>query len=475
MSFPFLPFLKRVASLFLIAFALTPPLKAQDAKTNYKLYCAGCHGASMQGNSATALIKRNWTYGRGKGHLIRNITYGIEGTEMNGWNEYLTAEEIEALAGYIEEAQVTPLQAIMPLPERVKTEEYSLKVEQVVTEGLDSPWAIAFVHSQYALITERKGHIRILKDGVLQPEPVKGLPLPMQTRIGGLMGIAIDPQYASNGWIYLSMSHTSGDPFDEGAAGMTRIIRGRIHNNTWVDQEILFQVPDSMQVANGHRWGGPLLIDSNGYLYFTIGDLAEGPASQKKTKPHGKTYRIYTDGTVPEDNPFAQEAGAFPGIFTLGNRNSQGLAEHPETGAIWSTDHGPMGGDELNILRKGNNYGWPIVTYGKDYDGSTVSPRTQQEGMEQPVTYWTPSIAVSEAEFIEGPLFTKWENDLLVGALAYEEVRRIALDGDTVVEQEVILKSYGRIRDIEISPDGSIYLILNSPDKIVRLTPESHP
>ena len=450
----------------------TKVVKAQDARTLYASYCAGCHGASLRGNSATPLIKRTWTYGRGKGQIIRNITYGIAGTEMVSWKGVLSSEQIESLATFIGQAQTTPLTKVPPIPSKIQTDAYILKVEKVVESGLTDPWGIAFIDTHTALITERGGGLRVFTKEGLTSKPVANTPTPMQTRIGGLMGIALDPSYSSNGWVYLSMSHTSGDPHYPNAPGMTRIIRGRVEDHTWVDQETVFQVPDSLQVANGHRWGGPLLFDGEGYLYFTIGDLAEGAASQDVQKAHGKTFRINPDGTSPLDNPFLYRKGALPEIFTIGNRNTQGLAVHPETGEIWSTDHGPMGGDEINVLRKGANYGWPIITYGIDYSGAIVSHKTHQEGMESPITYWTPSIAVSEIEFIESPLFPEWQNHLLVGALAYEEVRRVELAGDSVLTQEIILKGYGRVRDIEINPDGSIYVLLNSPDMLVRLTPE---
>ena len=446
---------------------------AQEAEQVYASYCAGCHGASLQGTSeAVPLIKRTWKHGRGKSYLIRNITYGIAGTLMPGWKAALTPEQIEALADFIVDAQRRPISQPPPVPRKVRTRDYALRVEKIVDQGLDSPWAIAFIDEKNALVTERKGQLRVLKDGVLVDEPVKGLPLPLQTRIGGLMDVALDPDYATNGWVYLSMSHTTTSPQDANAPGMTKIIRGRIDQHTWVDQETVFEVPDSLHVAKGHRWGAPLLFDREGYLYFTIGDLAEGEASQNLQKAHGKTYRVFPDGSIPPDNPFVDQPEAIAGIFTLGNRNTQGLAQHPETGVLWSTDHGPMGGDELNILLGGRNYGWPVVTYGIDYDGTMISAHTQKEGMEEPVTYWSPSIAAGAAVFVEGPLFSNWKNDLLVGALAFEEIRRITIEGEQVTDQEVMFKGYGRVRNIELSPDGSIYVVLNRPDMIVRLTPD---
>lgn len=445
---------------------------AQDAATLYKTYCAGCHGAQLEGNTATALIKENWTYGRNRGDFIRNIRFGIPSTEMVGWGRVLKKEDIGALADFIIAAQETPPAARRPLPESIVTEEYVLKAEVVVPEGLQLPWAIEFVDAQRALITERDGRLRWMVDGRLDPEPIADLPpIHAGTGLAGLMDVALDPDYARNGWVYLAHSHTNETPGDASAHAMTRVIRGRIADHRWQDQEVLFQVPDSLMVQGGTRWGCRLLFDQVGDLHFSIGDMNRGPDSQDPALPAGKTFRIHADGSVPADNPFTGVAGALPQVFTLGNRNVQGMAQHPVTGKIWATEHGPMGGDELNILEKGANYGWPLVTYGKDYDGSTVSEVTQKQGFQQPINQWTPSIAICPATFCSSDLFPKWKNSLFVGALAYEELRRLEVGEDQVVSQEMILKNYGRVRDVKFSPDGSLYVVLNAPDVIVRLRP----
>jgi glucose/arabinose dehydrogenase len=252
---------------------------------------------------------------------------------------------------------------------------------------------------------------------------------------------------------------------------MTRIIRGKIKDYEWTDQETLFEVPDSLMVVGGDRWGCRFLFDKAGHLYFTIGDMGRAEASQDPRRPTGKVYRINPDGSIPKDNPFVHTPGALPAVFTLGNRNVEGIALHPVTGSIWATEHGPRGGDELNILKKGANYGWPVVTYGIDYSGNIVSGKTEQKGMEQPVVQWTPSIAVCPAEFVTGPLFPKWRNNLLVGALGFEELRRLVIVNDKVTKQELIMKDFGRVRDIKTGPDGALYILLNLPDMILRLTP----
>lgn len=449
----------------------TASLYAQEGEQIYSTYCAGCHGSQLEGNTATKLIKTDWTYGRGRGALIRNITFGIPGTEMIAWNTALDDEEIRAVADYIIEAQDVPPSAIRPIPEQITTKDFSLKIEKLVEEGISTPWGIEFVDAQHALFTERKGNIRWLVDGKLDPQPIQGLPPTQEMKTGGYMDIALDPAYAENGWVYFAFSHTTGDVSDEKAPAMTKVVRGHIQDHQWIDEQTLFEVPDSLLVVGGNRWGCRLLFDQEGFLYFTIGDMAQAMASQDIGKAPGKVYRIHPDGTIPDDNPYANESGALAAIYSIGNRNVQGLAQHPVTSDIWGTEHGPMGGDELNILKKGANYGWPVITYGVDYSGEIVSEKTQQSGMEQPILQWTPSIAVCPAEFVTSSLFPKWQNNLLVGALAYEELRRLVIENNEVTEQEMILKGYGRVRDIKTAPDGAIYVLLNSPDMILRITP----
>ncbi|MEK6480586.1 PQQ-dependent sugar dehydrogenase [Catalinimonas sp. 4WD22] len=445
---------------------------ATDGASIYKSYCAGCHGAQLQGNSAGALIKTDWIYGRGKGALIKNVKYGIEGTEMAAWNKVLNDEEINAVVDFVIEAQETPPSARRSIPEQINTEDYLLNIEQVVIEGITTPWAIEFVDEKKALISERGGNLQWMINGQLDKQAIKGLPPTYEEKTGGYMDIALDPDYSNHGWVYLAYSHTDGDLEDENAPAMTKIVRARIKDHQWAEEQTLFEVHDSLLVERGNRWGCRLMFDQEGLLYFTIGDMDQAMASQDLGKATGKVFRIKTDGSIPDDNPFADEEGALPAIFTIGNRNVQGIDQHPVTGEIWASEHGPMGGDELNILRKGNNYGWPVITYGIDYSGEIVSEKTHQEGMEQPITQWTPSIAVCPIEFNTSPLFPKWQNNLLVGALAYEELRRLVIEDEEVISQEMILKNLGRVRDIKTSPDGALYIVLNNPDMILRITPE---
>ncbi|WP_372637040.1 PQQ-dependent sugar dehydrogenase [Fodinibius sp.] len=464
--------MKKIWFVSLLLTITTTCLYGQDEGNKiYKTYCAGCHGAQLEGNSASSLTISELKYGRTRGSMIRNITYGIPDTEMSAFGEVLDDEEVEAVVDYIIASQNASAED-RPIPARLQTSHYTLRIEKLVDQDIETPWGITFIDSDHALFTERKGTIRRLVKGNLDPRPIQGVPPTQELRTGGYMDITVDPEYEENGWIYLAFSFTPEDINDTNARAMTKVVRGRIDNHQWTDEQTLFEVPDSLLVRKGNRWGSRFLFDREGYLYFSIGDMARGEASQDVGQAPGKVYRIHPDGSIPEDNPYAGNPGALDAIFTIGNRNVQGIDQHPETGEIWATEHGPMGGDELNILKKGTNYGWPAITYGVGYDGSEVSDRTHREGMEQPVIQWTPSIAVSAAKFSSSPLFSKWQNNLLVGALKFEELRRLVIDKDQVTEQEMILKNYGRVRDIEMSPDGALYVLLNSPDVILRITPE---
>ncbi len=437
----------------------------------FRSYCAGCHGAQLQGGGlAGPLVKTDWQYGRRKGHLLRTVTFGIAGTEMAAWGKVLSPEKIEAVVNYVLESQTISPAIPGPVPKTLESELYSLRVDVVVNQGLDVPWAIEFVDSSTVLMSERPGQLRWIVDGVLDPQPIHGTPPTLDINTAGYMDIAIDPQFAENGWIYLAHSYTPGDIEDESARAMTRVVRGKVEDHQWHAEEVIFDVPDSLLVQHGTRWGCRFVFDLEGHLFFSIGDMAQGWFAQDLGKPAGKVFRIWPNGSIPADNPFGHSEGSLQAIYTYGNRNVQGMDRHPVTGEIWSSEHGPMGGDELNILMKGANYGWPEITYGIDYDGSKVSDKTEQEGMMQPILQWTPSIAVCPITFVHHPAFARWENNLLVGALAHEEVRRLEIRDREVVKQELILKSLGRVRDIKMGPDGCVYILTNMPDRLIRLS-----
>lgn len=457
--------------VLVLALLLSAAAHAETAAELYKMHCSGCHGVNLEGAQYTALRKDAWITSRNAGSMARVILFGIPGTDMAPFARVLSNDEARSIANFILESQdAEPTETREP-PATLATEEYEIRVETLVDEGFTSePWSIEFLDDRRALITQRRGGLRLMVDGELHPVPIGRIPATTQYSDSGLYDLALDPDFASNGWIYLAYVHALGDPTSRDAPAMTRVIRGRLKDHQFVDQETIFQLPDELHFARGTRWGSRMVFDREGRLYFSIGDIGRNDDVQQLDLPAGKVYRINPDGSIPDDNPYRSTPGALPALFTYGNRNVQGIDQDPATGDIWATEHGPAGGDELNVLESGRNYGWPAITYGLNYDGSIVSDYTHKPGMEQPVKYWTPSPGLGPLQVYTGEMFPKWKNQLLIGAMVFEEIKRLELDGREVVHEERFLKGYGRVRDLKVGPDGAIYLLLNNPNKVVRLS-----
>lgn len=355
--------------------------------------------------------------------------------------------------------------------ETLETLDYKLRLETWV-DGLNSPWALEFIDRETALVTEKSGALRMVRDGKLLQQPVAGTPAVVDSGQGGMLDVAIDPDYANNGWIYLAYSHGENSTSQSSQSRMTKVVRGRISDNTWSDEQTLFQADLADYLSTHHHYGSRIAFDNAGLMYFSIGERGKQEHAQLLDKPNGKIHRIYRDGSIPEDNPFVKTGIKYPSIYSYGNRNPQGLIWNAENAQLWSLEHGPRGGDELNLITAGVNYGWPEITYGINYNGTPVSDFVRKPDMAQPVLYWRPSIAVSSLEFYEGDLFPRWRGNLLVGSLRDQELRLLTMDGQRVMHQEVLLKNRGRIRDLKVDSAGAIYLVLNSPDEIVRITPD---
>ncbi len=343
-----------------------------------------------------------------------------------------------------------------------QTEELNFVVETVVS-GLGVPWGMAFLPDGKVLITERDGALRIVEDGELRSEPISGTPEVVAQGQGGLLDIELHPDYENNGWIYLSYSK----PGDGGAA--TAIMRAKLDGYSLTDQEDLY-VGNEFSSA-GQHYGSRISFDGDGYLYFSIGDRGAMNSAQDITNSNGNLFRLNDDGSVPSDNPFVGEEG-LDEIFAYGLRNIQGMDVHPETGVIWTNLHGPRGGDEINVHDKpGANYGWPEITHGVNYDGSEITPDTAKAGMEQPVMHWTPSIAPSGMAFVVGDRYPEWTGDILNGALSFQLISRIVIDGDEYAHEERFVNDIGRIRAVEMAPDGYIYFSNESNGTINRIVP----
>jgi glucose/arabinose dehydrogenase len=352
-----------------------------------------------------------------------------------------------------------------PPPDKVfRTEQASFRVVEVVG-GLSHPWGLAFLPDGRMLVTERDGRLRLIDESRLAPEPIAGVPEVYASGQGGLLDVAIDPAFAENGLVYLSYA----DRNSSGTA--TRVARARLDGHALTELQVIF---DGEPRARGrNHYGSRLAFGPDGMLYVTVGERQERDRAQKLDDHGGKIVRIFPDGAVPEDNPFVGRAGARPEIWSYGHRNPQGLAFRPRTDELWEQEHGARGGDEVNLIQKGLNYGWPVITHGIDYSGLPIGEGKAKPGMEQPAFVWTPSIAPSGLAFYEGEAFPDWRGDMLVGALQFELLVRLTMDGQRIVAEERMLEGeLGRIRDVRVGPDGLVY-ILNDEDEggVYRLEP----
>ena len=340
-----------------------------------------------------------------------------------------------------------------------------------LTRGLEHPWSIAFLPDGRMLVTERAGRLRIVnKDFKLDPKPVAGLPEIVASGQGGLFDVALHPQYADNGWIYVSYSAPGTGGWGTALARAKLIINANERRLT--DLQVLFSMQP--KTRSGQHFGGRIVFDRKGYVYLTLGDRGDKERAQKLDDHAGSVIRLHDDGRVPADNPWVKNKNAKPEKFTIGNRNMQGAALHPQTGELWTQEHGPQGGDEVNLMRSGRNYGWPVITYGVNYGiGTKIGEGNAKPGMEQPLHYWVPSIAPSGMAFYTGDKFPNWKGNILIGALKDEMLVRLELDGEKIVREERMIKGLiGRIRDVRVGPDGFVYLLTDEREGVVvRLEP----
>lgn len=334
---------------------------------------------------------------------------------------------------------------------------------QLIVDEIPIPWGMAFLPDGSMLISEKSGEIILFKDG--KKTKVNNSPAVYNRGQGGLMDLVLDPDYQKNGWIYFSYASEEG----EEKGGHTTIMRAKLHGNSLTDNEVLYKA--SPNTTKGQHFGSRIEFDNDGYLYFSIGDRGERDVNpQDITRDGGKIYRINTDGTIPSDNPFVDSAEAKTAIYSYGHRNPQGMVKNPATGEIWSNEHGPQGGDEINIVAKGKNYGWPVITYGINYSGTPITDQTEMEGMEQPIYYWVPSIAPSGMAFVTSDKYPNWKGNLLIGSLKFQYLERLELKDNKVVYREKLMPDFGRVRDVRQGPDGFIYVAVEGKG-IYKLVP----
>jgi glucose/arabinose dehydrogenase len=346
-----------------------------------------------------------------------------------------------------------------------RSEEHTFNATTIV-QGLEHPWSVAFLPDGRMLVTERPGRLRVIVQGKLDPRPIAGLPQVAAGGQGGLFDVVLHPDHARNGLLYLAYAARG-----EGGVG-TELARAKLNGKQLEDVRVLFR--QNPKGSGGLHFGGRIVFDRAGYLYLTLGERGQMERAQRTDDHAGSVIRLHDDGRVPQDNPFVGKPGWKPEKFDLGHRNMQGAALHPQTGMLWTHEHGPQGGDEVNVIRRGVNYGWPVITYGANYgSGTKIGEGTHKDGMAQPLYYWVPSIAPSGMAFYTGDRFPRWKGDLFVGALRDQMLVRLKLDGEKIIKEERLLRGeLGRIRDVRNGPDGYIYVLTDETDgKLVRLQP----
>lgn len=431
--------------------------------SNYTMYCGGCHGEKMD-----AFVDRNWKHGNTKEDLFKAIKQGYPDEGMPSFDTAFSDDEIYALVNYIQ----TGIQNVnqykfqdAPISNIFETEAGTIRLDTVLS-GLDVPWGMAFLPGGEMLVTERGGTLYRVKDG--NKTIINGVPEVLAEGQGGLLDVALHPDFINNKVIYLSYSLSKKE--DNDVLSTTAVTRAVLDGNMISDKKIIFEALPYSKTR--HHYGSRLQFDKEGYLYISIGDRGnekENPQSLERFP--GKVHRIQDDGAIPKDNPFTSISGAVASIYTFGHRNIQGMTIHPETGHIWTNEHGPRGGDEINILRKASNYGWPVITYGINYNGTIITSISEKEGLEQPLIYWLPSIAPSGFAFVSGDKYPGWEGDALVGSLRFKYLNRCKISEGKISHQEMLFKNIGRVRDVRLAPDGYIYMAVEQPGIIFKVVP----
>lgn len=436
----------------------------KTAAQNYQTYCAGCHGENLEKFTA-----KKWMDEPDNASVINSIKNGIEPEGMPAFQHTFSETEIAELAVYVKKGIPEDRSSLKPALKSgnvMKSEEQDFIVETVVT-GLDVPWGLVFLPDGDLLISERAGTLHRFSKGKLSL-PIQGLPPIRAKGQGGLLDLCLHPDYEKNGWLYFAYSAIN--PEKGTSVSNTAIMRARLDGNKLVDQQVIFR--GDPYTDRSHHYGCKLAFDDKGHLFFGIGDRGQHfDFPQNINNTNGKIHRINDDGTIPEDNPFVKTKGAVHSIYSYGHRNPQGTSISPLTGELWESEHGPRGGDELNLVEPGKNYGWPVISYGINYDGTILTELTEKNGMEQPVHYWTPSIAPCGMTFLTGGKYKNWDNNLFIGSLRFEYLERVVIKGHAVTHTEKLLEGIGRVRNVVVGPDGLIYVATETPGKIIRLVP----
>jgi glucose/arabinose dehydrogenase len=476
------------ASIAALGAALMPQQGGRNWRSTnvpalYQEACAKCHGDKGQGGGGgtRSLITREKYDQKFDRPFFDAIKNGVPEMGMEAFGPALSDEEIWGLVVYIRELQGTGLRQREPNRKEVgqtyQSQREKFKVE-VFTSGdnLRTPWAIDWLPDGRALVTNRPGSVYIVsKDGKTKTL-VEGTPEVLELGQGGMMEVAVHPDYAKNGWVYLAYAEPGkNDP----RSALTKIVRGKLRFEKgsvhWVAQQTVWEADQKFYTRAGIHFGTRIVFDK-GYVFFVVGERGGNMLAQELTNPFGKIHRVKDDGSIPSDNPFASESyrekGALPSIWTYGHRNPQGLTKDLE-GNLWDTEHGPRGGDEVNWLQKGHNYGWPVVAFSINYSGTPFQVPWPKPGQDftLPIFRWMPSTGASGLDVMQGKAFPSWNGDLFAGGLVGQNLDRIRVKNGKLVEHEEVLWGLGRIRDVAVGPDGYVYLVTNEPDRVLRLVP----
>lgn len=431
----------------------------------YQMLCAACHG-----NKVMAFVDREWEKGHSVELLAKRISEGDEDDGMPAFAEAFTEAEITEMAEYIklhiENLSVYDFDERPDIRQVFQSDNLNYTL-QLVAENLESPWGMAFLPDEQMLISDRNGILYLCdQDGSMVE--IEGVPEVLNEGQGGLMDVELHPDYKENRLVYISYSKFKEQ--DDELLSTTAIARAKLQDKKLEDLEIIFEaLPYS---GTRHHYGCRMEFDREGYLFFSVGDRGNRDRNPQALDNHsGKVHRLFDDGSIPEDNPFVDNPEALSSIYSYGHRNPQGMILHPETGEVWTHEHGPRGGDEINIIRMGANYGWPLVSHGINYDGTIFTSLTEEEGMEQALHYWVPSIAPSGMVFVTGERYPAWKDRLLVGSLKYEYLHMCEIEDGRVISEEFLLKNIGRVRNVKMGLDGYIYVAMEEPGRVFRLIP----
>ena len=429
-----------------------------DPQEFFRKFCSSCHGQRMK-----TFVDRKWKYGSTLADIERSIAKGIVDEGMPAYEATMETDEITKLSQYI-------LQGIKDrksydivekqTPKNYVTNFYNLKVDTVVA-GIEIPWGIKVHADGTIFFTERKGNFKIKRPGQ-EVVKISDVPKARAYGQGGMMDVALHPQYDETGWIYLS--YTKAD----GLKHTTAVVRGKIKDNKFVEQEDIFEALP--YVSTRYHFGSRMVFDNDGYLYITVGDRGKrDDHPQYLTNGCGKVHRLYDDGKIPNDNPFYNEPDAVKSIWSYGHRNQQGMIYDNVNDKIWTNEHGPRGGDELNLVERAINYGWPELSYGINYNGTTFTDKTDEEGYRHPVNVWIPSIAPSGMALVDEN-YPLWQGDILSGSLRFNYISRVRVDGNKLIEEERILKDIGRVRAVEMGADGFLYVGVEEKGRILKVS-----